>query len=43
MRVRATRGIRISNFYGNHYIRGQDLLALPNCKFRRICEYVEDM
>ena len=31
MRVRATRGIRISNFYGNHYIRGQDLLALPNC------------
>lgn len=31
MRVRATRGLRISNFYGNHYIRGQDLLALPNC------------
>ena len=31
MRVRATRGMRISNFYGNHFIRGQDLLALPNC------------
>ena len=31
MRVRATRGLRISNFYGNHFIRGQDLLALPNC------------
>jgi len=31
MRVRATRGIRFSNFYGNYYIRGTDLLALPNC------------
>lgn len=31
MRVRATRGIRISNFYGNYFIRGTDLLALPNC------------
>ena len=31
MRVRATRGLRIANFYGNHFIRGQDLLALPNC------------
>lgn len=31
MRVRATRGMRISNFYGNFFIRGADLLALPNC------------
>ena len=31
MRVRATRGIRITNFYGNYFIRGTDLLALPNC------------
>ena len=31
MRIRCTRGMRISNFYGNFYIRGTDLLALPNC------------
>lgn len=31
MRVRATRGLRFSNFYGNYFIRGTDLLALPNC------------
>ncbi|CAM9672781.1 unnamed protein product [Phaeothamnion confervicola] len=31
MRVRATRGLRITNFYGNYTIRGTDLLALPNC------------
>jgi len=31
MRVRATRGIRFSNFYGNYFVRGTDLLALPNC------------
>ena len=30
MRVRATRGLRISNFYGNYFIRGTDLLSLPN-------------
>ena len=30
MRVRAT-GYADLNFYGNHFIRGQDLLALPNC------------
>jgi protein transport protein SEC24 len=30
-RVRATRGITISAFYGNYFIRGTDLLALPNC------------
>jgi len=29
-RVRCSRGMRISNFYGNFYIRGTDLLALPN-------------
>jgi len=31
MRVRATRGIRIAGFYGNYFVRGTDLLALPNC------------
>lgn len=30
MRVRVSRGLKISNFYGNFYIRGTDLLALPN-------------
>ena len=30
MRVRATKGVSITNFYGNFFIRGQDLLALPN-------------
>ena len=29
-RVRCSRGMRISNFYGNFFIRGTDLLALPN-------------
>jgi hypothetical protein len=27
MRVRCTRGMRISNFYGNFFIRGTDLLV----------------
>lgn len=31
MRVRCTKGMRITNFYGNFFIRGTDLLALPNC------------
>ncbi|CAN0398318.1 unnamed protein product, partial [Discosporangium mesarthrocarpum] len=31
MRVRATRGLRITNFHGNYFIRGMDLLSLPNC------------
>jgi len=30
MRVRASRGLRISAFYGHFFIRGVDLLALPN-------------
>jgi protein transport protein SEC24 len=30
MRVRATKGVSITNFYGNFFIRGTDLLALPN-------------
>lgn len=30
MRIRASKGVNISNFYGNFFIRGQDLLALPN-------------
>jgi len=31
MRVRATKGLRITAFHGNFSIRGTDLLALPNC------------
>lgn len=31
MRFRCTRGLRVSAFRGNYYIRGHDLLALPNC------------
>ena len=31
MRIRCSRGMRVSNFYGNFYIRGTDLLSLPNC------------
>lgn len=30
MRVRTSKGLQISNFYGNFFIRGNDLLALPN-------------
>jgi len=31
MRIRCTRGMCIKNFYGNFFIRGTDLLSLPNC------------
>ncbi|RHY35320.1 hypothetical protein DYB32_000221 [Aphanomyces invadans] len=31
MRVRCTKGMRLVNFYGNSFLRGPDLLALPNC------------
>jgi protein transport protein SEC24 len=31
LRIRCTKGMRISNFYGNFFVRGTDLLALPNC------------
>ena len=30
MRVRCSRGLRVSNFYGHFFIRSTDLLALPN-------------
>jgi protein transport protein SEC24 len=29
MRVRATRGIRMSSFHGNFFVRSTDLLAMP--------------
>ncbi|TMW66412.1 hypothetical protein Poli38472_004177 [Pythium oligandrum] len=29
MRVRCTKGMRLTNFYGNHFLRGPDLLAVP--------------
>jgi protein transport protein SEC24 len=31
MRIRCSKGMRITNFYGNFFVRGTDLLALPNC------------
>jgi len=31
MRIRCSKGMRVSNFYGHFYIRGKDLLSLPNC------------
>eukprot|EP00560_Eucampia_antarctica_P006658 CAMPEP_0197830018 /NCGR_PEP_ID=MMETSP1437-20131217/6598_1 /TAXON_ID=49252 ORGANISM="Eucampia antarctica, Strain CCMP1452" /NCGR_SAMPLE_ID=MMETSP1437 /ASSEMBLY_ACC=CAM_ASM_001096 /LENGTH=1090 /DNA_ID=CAMNT_0043432107 /DNA_START=1 /DNA_END=3273 /DNA_ORIENTATION=+ len=31
LRIRCTKGMRITNFYGNFLVRGTDLLALPNC------------
>jgi protein transport protein SEC24 len=30
LRVRASQGIRISDFYGNFFARSPDLLSLPN-------------
>ena len=30
MRVRASKGVDIRHFYGHFYLRGKDLLALPN-------------
>ena len=30
-RVRATRGVSVSSYYGNYFTRGQDLLNLPTC------------
>lgn len=32
MRIRCTKGMKITNFYGNFTIRGQDLLSLPSCQ-----------
>ncbi|KAE9005561.1 Protein transport protein Sec24-like [Phytophthora rubi] len=31
MRVRCTKGMRLASFYGNFFLRGPDLLALPTC------------
>lgn len=30
MRIRCSHGLRVRNFYGNFFIRGADLLSLPN-------------
>ena len=30
MRIRCTKGMRITNYYGNYSIRGTDLMSLPN-------------
>lgn len=31
MRVRVSRGWKITNFFGHYYLRGTDLLVVPNC------------
>lgn len=31
LRIRCTKGMKISNYYGNFFVRGSDLLALPAC------------
>jgi len=31
LRIRCTKGMKISNYYGNFFVRGTDLLALPAC------------
>jgi protein transport protein SEC24 len=31
LRIRCTKGMKINNYYGNFFVRGTDLLALPNC------------
>ena len=45
MRVRCTKGLRVTNFHGNFFIRGSDLLALPNVTSDTTCtaelEHVE--
>lgn len=45
MRVRCSRGVRVTNFHGNFYMRSQDLLALPNVTSDTACtvdlEYVD--
>ncbi|KAJ1631663.1 hypothetical protein T492DRAFT_869572, partial [Pavlovales sp. CCMP2436] len=30
MRVRCSQGVKISSFHGHFFVRGTDLLALPN-------------
>ena len=37
MRVRCTKGLRVTNFHGNFFIRGTDLLALPNVTSDTAC------
>lgn len=31
MRVRASRGVKVHNYFGHFYMRSHDLLAVPNC------------
>jgi len=43
MRVRVSRGWKISKFYGHLYIRGVDLLVVPNCHADQTFSFVIDM
>jgi len=44
MRVRASKGMKISAFHGNYYLRGADLLALPTCDADKafVCDIVHE-
>jgi protein transport protein SEC24 len=44
MRIRVSQGLKITKFYGNFFIRGADLLAVPNCSSDSVMafEFVHD-
>lgn len=44
MRLRASAGIKVSSFHGNHYLRGADLLSLPtvDCDKAFSCDLVHE-
>ncbi|CAD2095936.1 protein transport protein Sec24A, putative [Plasmodium vinckei brucechwatti] len=43
MRIRISRGWKITNWYGNFQFRGVDLLALPNCHSSQTFSIVVDL
>jgi len=43
MRVRVSRGWKITKFYGHLYIRGVDLLVVPNCHADQTFSFVIEM
>jgi protein transport protein SEC24 len=40
MRIRCSKGLRISTFHGHFFIRSSDLLALPQARSR--CSFQKD-